>query len=123
MWDSMSAIPLRWSQYEKKEENNMNYSEALQKVKEGYKVARQGWNGKKMCVYLAKGSSVPYHDLKQEVRNALDVVRSEELGNIQCQCDIKIHDHIDMVNAQGEIIVGWVASQTDTLAEDWILLQ
>jgi hypothetical protein len=34
---------------------------------------------------------------------------------------VKYHAHIDMKTAQG-YVVPWLASQTDVLAEDWVVL-
>lgn len=36
----------------------MNFSEALINLKEGGKIAREGWNGKQMFLFLVGGSSV-----------------------------------------------------------------
>lgn len=99
----------------------MNFGEALELIKQGYRVARRGWNGKKMCIFLTKGSNVPYAKLKQHNQDALSCARSEDID-----CDntvIHICDHIDMIAADGSIVVGWLASQTDMLAEDWKIVQ
>ena len=99
----------------------MNFGEALENIKLGYKVARKGWNGKKMCIYLTKGSDVPYLDLKQQNQDALSCARSED---IDCnKTVVHICDHIDMIAADGSIVIGWSASQTDMLAEDWEIVQ
>lgn len=31
--------------------------------------------------------------------------------------------HIDMRTANGDVCVGWLASQTDMLAEDWVIVE
>jgi len=36
--------------------------------------------------------------------------------------DITILPHIDMKSAGGGIVIGWLASQTDMLSEDWVIL-
>jgi hypothetical protein len=36
--------------------------------------------------------------------------------------DVRINPHIDMKAADGSIVVGWLASQTDMLAEDWVIV-
>jgi len=35
---------------------------------------------------------------------------------------IVVLPHIDMKSARGEIVVGWLASQTDMLSNDWCIL-
>lgn len=99
----------------------MNFGQALEHIKKGYKVARKGWNGKKMCIFLTKGSEVQFKDLKQHNQDALACARSEEIEN-ENQL-VHICDHIDMIAADGSIVIGWLASQTDMLAEDWEIVQ
>lgn len=99
----------------------MDFGKALELLKLGYRVARKGWNGKKMCIFITKGSKVPYSKLKQHNQDALACARSEE---INCETAIvHISDHIDMIAADGSIVIGWLASQTDMLAEDWEIVQ
>lgn len=85
----------------------MNFGDALQVLKAGGRVRRAGWNGKGMWLVLVPSSNVsaragtPYG-------NAL----GEGAG-------VTINPHIDMMTATGEMQPGWLASQTDMLAEDW----
>ncbi|OMF38783.1 hypothetical protein BK133_00850 [Paenibacillus sp. FSL H8-0548] len=91
----------------------MNFGEALNELKNGQKVARAGWNGKGMFIYLVKGTTVPSSRLRGE---ALDHVGYQgEDGDPL----VTIKSHIDMKAADGSITVGWAPSQPDMLAEDW----
>lgn len=83
----------------------MTFSEALEKIKDGFKVFREGWNGKDMFIFLVPGSTFA-------------VNRPPLLGIYPEGAKINYHGHIDMKTATGEV-VPWVASQTDLLAEDW----
>ena len=83
----------------------MNFGQALSQIKLGYKVARDGWNGKDMFLFLVPGST-------------FKVNRPPLLGIYPEGTEINYHAHIDMKTATGEI-VPWVASQSDMLAEDW----
>ena len=83
-----------------------NFSEALARVKEARKVARSGWNGKGMFIFLVPGS--------QFVVNRPPLLGIYPEGTI-----INYHAHIDMRTADGTI-VPWLASQTDILANDWM---
>lgn len=85
----------------------MNFGEALDhlKAKNGNKVARQGWNGKDMFIFLVQGSTFV-------------VNRAPLLGIYPEGTEIKYHAHIDMKTADDQV-VPWLASQTDVLAEDW----
>lgn len=83
----------------------MNFSDALHFLKDGRKVARLGWNGKGMFIFLVNGSR-------------FQVNRPPLLGIYPEGTTIDYRSHIDMKTADGSI-VPWVASQTDLLADDW----
>jgi hypothetical protein len=83
----------------------MNFSAALDYIKQGKRVSRSGWNGKNMFVFLVPGST-------------FQVSRPPLLGIYPEGTTINYHAHIDMRTADGQI-VPWLASQTDILAEDW----
>jgi hypothetical protein len=83
----------------------MNFSEALILIKDNRRVARQGWNGKEMFLFLVRGSSFAVN------REPLQSLLGEGIV-------VNYHSHMDMRTANGTI-VPWTASQTDLLAEDW----
>jgi Protein of unknown function (DUF2829) len=86
----------------------MNFSVALGALKAGGKLARVGWNGKDMFLYLVPGSQ-------------FTVNRPPLLGIYPEGTHIQYRAHIDMRTADGSC-VPWVASQTDILAEDWVVI-
>ncbi len=90
-------------------EPTMNFGSALQALKNGQKVAREGWNGKGMFLFLVPGS-------------VFKVNRAPLLGIYPEGTEINYRPHIDMKTVDGEI-VPWVASQTDVLAEDWCVVE
>lgn len=73
--------------------------------------ARGGWNGKGMYIYLTPGKTIGVEDWNDPEGLTDDEM---EYGIVE------IHPHIDMVDAIGFRVIGWLASQTDVLAEDWI---
>ena len=92
----------------------MDFGMAIRALKLGAKVTRSGWNGKGMWLILVPGTpsintfpGTPYY----------------KAGIEQCE----ILSHIDMwtVNAGGRraMLPGWLASQTDMLAEDWMIVE
>jgi len=87
------------------EVKGMTFSAALEKVKRGSKMTRKGWNGVGMFIFLVPGSR-------------FEVNRPPLLGIYPEGTQIDYHGHIDMRTANG-VIVPWVASQADLLAEDW----
>lgn len=83
----------------------MDFSEALLLLKSGKRVARSGWNGKGMFIFLVNGSRF--------------IVNREPLLSIMGEgAEVDYHAHIDMKTADGQV-VPWLASQADMLADDW----
>lgn len=86
----------------------MDFGDAIRAMKDGKKVAREGWNGKGMFLFLVAGST-------------FKVNRAPLLGIYPEGTEITYHAHIDMKTAQG-YVVPWLASQADMLANDWVLV-
>lgn len=97
----------------------MSFGLAIEAMKAGYKVARSGWNGKGMFIYIVSGTEIPIDNLKNECRNHVFPLHSEFSD---CETTQKICSHIDMKAVDGSIVVGWLASQTDVLANDWVVV-
>jgi len=91
----------------------MNFGQAVEALKQGGKVAREGWNGKGTWLALTHGSTIVSRDARSGA-----TLKLAETGVLE----ITICPHIDMKAADGTIVIGWLASQTDMLAEDWVIL-
>ncbi len=102
-WSPAAAFSAAYRQ-----SGEMSFGHALEALKAGHKVARSGWNGKGMFLFLVPGST-------------FTVNRPPLLGIYPEGTEINYHSHIDMKTASGEV-VPWLASQTDMLAEDWAVL-
>lgn len=94
-------------------QQNLNFGDAIAALKAGKKVARQGWNGKGMYLWLLPATSVKKEWVKDPMLLSVFGDRDElpYLGSIR------------MLTATGEVLTGWLASQTDMLAEDWEILE
>jgi len=90
-------------------EDGITFSVALEKVLRGERMARKGWNGKGMFIFLVPGSH-------------FTVNRPPLLGIYPEGTEIDYHGHIDMKTAQGDV-VPWVASQSDLQAADWMVVE
>lgn len=88
----------------------MNFGDAIENLKSGKKVARIGWNGRSMWLILVPGSKGirPVEGTPYSVAGLTDKV--------------DIEPHIDMFTAQGAMQPGWLASQNDMLADDWVIV-
>ena len=82
----------------------MNFGEAIEALKTGRAVARTGWNGKDMHLYLEDS-------LTQEIQ--VGFFKGKTRYYEPCIC---------MFTAQGKHQPGWLASQVDILAEDWSIV-
>ena len=80
----------------------MTFGDAIESLKQGFKVAREGWNGKGIFLEL----QVP--DENSKMSSPYIYIDTTGLQT-------------DNVNAP-KSRVPWLASQTDMLGEDWILL-
>ncbi len=87
-------------------EATFSFGEAIKYLKRGMKVARKGWNGKKQYIQLATGIS--YKTANGEVVN--------------CEHDAIGNKAVAFVGTSG-VQIGWLASQADVLAEDWIFAE
>ncbi len=84
-------------------EATFGFGDAIRYLKRGLKVARKGWNGKKQYIQLASGISY--------------VAADGQLVN--CEHDAIGNQAIAFIGTSG-VQMGWLASQADMLAEDWV---
>ena len=98
------------------------FGQAIGSLKYGQLVARLGWNGKGMFLFMR-----PFDSLKDEF--IIDTVKSlpynfkEWVKNHPEESGVRFFgQYICMKAADGTIVNGWNASQADMLAEDWILV-
>jgi len=88
----------------------MNFGKAIELMESGNKVAREGWNGKSMWLILVPGSK------------SVRPVAGTPYSNAGITEPTKTDPHIDMYTAQGSMQPGWLASQADMLAKDWVIV-
>lgn len=101
----------------------LDFGQALDAMKAGQSVAREGWNGKGMFIYLTRGSQDALRDAVRSTnadaeRNGINRTLFDK-GDADT---ITRLPRIDMLTASGAILNGWLASQTDMLAEDWTIV-
>lgn len=92
----------------------MDFGVALMNLKEGHHVARKGWNGKGMFLVMQPGSQVPAERMRAD--GMKEYYKDAGIETVT------IAPHIDLKAADGTYVTGWLASQTDLLAEDWVIL-
>lgn len=87
----------------------MNFSEALDHLKQNHAVGREGWNGKNAFLYL-----VPANAYLAQTDTAKAFWGED--------AKVPYGGYIAMKTAQDNV-VPWLASQTDILADDWCRVQ
>jgi hypothetical protein len=94
--------------------DGLTFGLAIEAMKKGKRVSRAGWNGKGMFVAIQPGCTIP----KEFARGGVAKYLAED--GVE---SIVILPHVDMKAADGSVVVGWLASQTDMLAEDWQIVE
>ncbi|WP_266364217.1 DUF2829 domain-containing protein [Tellurirhabdus rosea] len=99
-------------------QKGLNYGQALEALKQGKRASREGWNGKGMFIFQRPGD-VLAKDFLPKVKSLPDTVKA--FLETQ-QRDIEFLPYLCMWSATGEVVNGWLASQTDMLSADWCIL-
>lgn len=104
-------------------ENLKTFGEAIEALKEGKSVCRDGWNGKNMSLFLQKGSEAKNVVYPDDMENCIYIQRvKRHLFEKGDDDTARRFPCINMITPNHSIVTGWLASQTDMLAEDWIIL-
>lgn len=106
--------------------NGLDFGWAICALKAGKLVTRKGWNGKGMFVFMRPGDALPEKFIIENVKSlpqSLKVYYKNNPVEWDNGGDIRFTPYLCMKNAQGEIMNGWAATQTDMLAEDWQLFE
>lgn len=98
--------------------DRMSFGDALVMLEAGKKVARAGWNGKGMWISLsgAPGGHLIAGSMFWSEHNA-------KFAYKQPGGHARVLPCITMKTATDEILMGWLASQTDMLAKDWQVVE
>lgn len=111
-----------------KASGNLAFGDAIEYMKQSHKVARSGWNGKGMWVSLFSSLNIGIDNDDYGIDFNFD---DDQLGEKQFSHwkhhegdeSYTIKDCVCMFTASGEIQLGWLASQADMLAEDWVIIE
>ena len=100
----------------------MSFGLAIEAAKNGSRIARAGWNGKGMWVVYMSGMTLPPFntqgtDRKVNDRTAKWIGEDQELITLPYFA-MWTHD----ATGRRAWLPGWLASQSDMLADDWVLI-
>lgn len=97
---------------------NLSYGAALEALKKGERVSRKGWNGKGMFIFQRPGDTLPA-EIIEKVKSLPDSVKGFLAQKKQ---SVDFLPYLCMYIATGQVVNGWLPSQTDMLSEDWCIL-
>lgn len=111
----------------------VTFGAALEALKKGKRVARNGWNGKGMFIFMRPADELNIAFVVDKVKSLPESVKRyfeqdvlDEFGQrievIEESDTVKFTAYLCMKAADGTIVNGWLASQTDMLSEDWVIL-
>ncbi len=101
----------------------LTFGHAIEALKKGLKVSREGWNGKGMFIFMQipaiiDGSIIPK---MQSLPNSVKEQFQKRFDLDPANAQIKYKNQLAMVYPDNTIY-GWVASPSDVLEEDWCIL-
>lgn len=96
---------------------NLKFGEAIEALKQGKRIARTGWNGKGLFIFM----QVPSEIDAKIVPGMQSLPQSVKDEFVKRGGNIRYKNQIAMVYPDNTIY-GWVASPSDVLEEDWCIL-
>lgn len=97
--------------------SGLSFGLAIEALKLGKCVARAGWNGKGMHLWLNRGAFAgepPVSHIQGVSISFFDAYEGDVVTRLP---------NINMCSADGSTVTGWLARQTDILAEDWNIVE
>lgn len=92
---------------------NLDFGSAIQALESGKKVCRSGWNGKGMYLWQLPSANVKSEWCREPHLKELAEANG---GEVECLASIR------MKTADNKVLTGWLASQSDIFAKDWMIL-
>lgn len=96
----------------------MDFSTALHLLKKGNKLQRKGWNGKDQFVVMMPALYLPPYNSQEPGAK----VNDRTAKHIGVDVPLDSQPYLALKNAQGKWQPGWLPSQGDLFAEDWMLI-
>ena len=102
-----------------REVSGLSFGLAIEAAKMGKKIARAGWNGKDMWVCLMDGMELPPFSSQVPGKKVNDRT-AKFIGK---DTPLETLPYFAMWTADGKWLPGWLATQTDMLADDWMIIE
>ena len=95
----------------------MRFGEAIEKAREGMRIARHGWFGTGMYVYMTNAHTVAAESWVEKMPSQKLTEEEKRDGGVL------IESHLDMMTARGARVIGWTPTNADILSIDWYVLK
>lgn len=89
-------------------DGGMNFGQAIEAMRKGLPVARTGWNGKDMCVYIVPANSYP--------------AQTPTARKLFGAAPVPYNAYFALKGADGAVST-WAPSGSDALAQDWLIVK
>nr|WP_320037164.1 DUF2829 domain-containing protein [uncultured Bacteroides sp.] len=109
------------------------FGQAIAAIKNGHLVTRRGWNGKGMFIFMRPADELHVSFVAKDIKSLPKKVKDyyyqdciDQQGNpikLDPYDVVKFTAYICLKAADGTIVNGWLASQTDILANDWMIFE
>lgn len=109
------------------------FGQALEELKQGRLVTRKGWNGKGMFIFMRPADELHIGFVAKDIKSLPQGVKdyyhqdcvdeNGKLLDLAKEDVVKFTAYLCMKAADGTIVNGWLASQTDMLSEDWMIFK
>lgn len=109
------------------------FGQAIASMQKGNLVTRKGWNGKGMFIFMRPADELHVSFVAKEIKSLPQKVKDyyyqdcvDGRGNpieLEKNDTVKFTPYICMKAADGTIVNGWLASQADMLANDWMIFE
>ena len=106
-----------------------SFGQALESLKSGFLVTRKGWNGKGMFIFMRPADQLPIEFVAKDIKSLPPAVKKYYAQDLEYRSDnpegdtVKFTAYLCMKAADGTVVNGWLASQTDMLSEDWMIFK
>lgn len=99
-WSPKAVFEAAYNSYT----DGCTFGQAIELLKSGYKLARKGWNGKGMFLFMVSGGAWDFE---------CDIHGVDGLHTLPFIC----------MKTADDKLVPWLASQSDILEEDWVIVE
>ena len=101
----------------------MDFSNALYALKQGKRVQRKGWNGAGLFAFMRPSDELTRTVLVNNVKSLPKSVKDYyDTPSEKSKETIKFTSYLCIKTIDEDIANGWIPSQTDLMAEDWVIL-